>query len=46
MNVDFLLTLEHQKKIEWRWKHKMFHLQRRLLFLFMKDVVKVRKLSG
>ena len=26
-------------------KHKMFHLQRRLLFLFMKDVVKVRKLG-
>ena len=27
-------------------KHKMFHLQRISLFQFMKDVVKVRKLSG
>lgn len=27
-NVDFLLTLGHQKNIEWREKHKMFHLQR------------------
>lgn len=27
-NVDFLLTLGHQKNIEWRAKHNMFHLQR------------------
>lgn len=34
MNVDFLLTLGHQKNIEWREKHKMFHLQRILPFQF------------
>ena len=27
-NVDFILTLGHQKNIEWRAKHNMFHLQR------------------
>ena len=27
-NVDFLLTLGHQKNIEWRAKHNMFRLQR------------------
>ena len=26
-NVDFLLTLGHQKNIEWRAKHNMFRLQ-------------------
>ena len=26
-NVEFLLTLEHQKNIEWREKHNMFRLQ-------------------
>ena len=45
-NVDFLLTLGHQKNIEWRKKHKMFRLQWILQFQIMKNVVKVRKLSG
>ena len=26
-NVEFLLTLGHQKNIEWRAKHNMFRLQ-------------------
>ena len=27
-NVDFLLTLGHQKNIGWRAKHNMFRMQR------------------
>lgn len=40
--TNFVNSKEHRMEE----KHKMFHLQRISLFQFMKDVVKVRKLSG